>query len=78
MYHIYGKNNCIYCTMSKNLLDRKGLPYKFLNVQENENHAAMFSNIFPDAKTFPQIIYMDDWNRKVIGGYTELEALLRQ
>lgn len=75
MYFIYGKSNCPYCHMAKALLDRKGIPYKWYNIETDEKAREVFSLVFPNAKTVPQIL---NSNEIPIGGYTELEALLRQ
>lgn len=71
---IYGKDNCMYCTMAKNLLDRKGHTYDFRNMQKNPAWAIMFEDKFPDAKTVPQIVDPEGYH---IGGFTDLEEYLR-
>jgi glutaredoxin len=60
MIEIYGKTFCPYCDKAKALCEREGLEYSYKE----------FFNIFPTARTFPQIKI--DGND--IGGYTELEA----
>ena len=63
---IYTKENCVFCTRAKTVLE----PYnpKILKLDEDFNREQFFE-IFPTAKTFPQIII----NGEKIGGYTELE-----
>jgi len=63
---IYTKENCVFCTRAKALLE----PYnpKILKLDEDFNREQFFE-IFPTAKTFPQIIINDE----KIGGFTELE-----
>lgn len=68
---IYGKPNCPYCDMAKSLSDRKGHDtiYKTLDIDYS---FADISKLFPQARTFPQIIV----DGKAIGGYSDLEELI--
>ena len=69
MIEIYGKTFCPYCDNAKALCEREGLEYSYKELDKDFNREEFF-NIFPTARTFPQIkIDGDD-----IGGYTELEA----
>jgi glutaredoxin 3 len=63
---IYSKPLCPFCVQAKTLAERKGydLTYKMLN--EDFTRDELF-DIFPDARTFPQIIV----DGKKIGGFTE-------
>ena len=63
---IYTKENCIFRTRAKAVLE----PYnpKILKLDEDFNREQFFE-VFPTAKTFPQIII----NGEKIGGFTELE-----
>ena len=67
MIEIYGKDNCAYCNMAKQLCESKGLDfvYKSLDVDYKQDE---FFEKFPGARNFPQII-MDG---EAIGGFTEL------
>jgi len=56
---IYGKLDCKYCIMAKQLLDDKNIKYVFKNIKELLYH---------NFKTIP-IIYI---NNNYIGGYKEL------
>ena len=71
MIEIYGKENCGYCNMAKQLCESKGLDfvYKSLDVDYKQDD---FFEKFPTARTFPQIT-MDG---KAIGGFTELRELV--
>ena len=71
MITIYGKDACGYCNMSKTLCESKGVEYTYKQLGEDYT-ADEFSELFPQARTFPQII-MDD---KPIGGFNELRDLL--
>jgi glutaredoxin 3 len=71
MIEIYGKPNCGYCNMAKQICESKGLDfvYKSLDVDYKQDE---FFEKFPAARTFPQII-MDG---EAIGGFTELRDKL--
>ena len=67
MIEIYGKTFCPYCDKAKALCEREGLGYSYKELDKDFTREEFF-NIFPTARTFPQIkIDGDD-----IGGYTIL------
>ncbi len=68
---IYGKPNCTYCTMAKNLAENKGAEVRYLSMGEDYT-AKNFMAEFPTARTFPQIVF----NGEKIGGYSALLTLL--
>jgi len=70
MIEIYGKDNCPYCDMAKNLCEQKGLDYEYKQLGTDFDRDEMLST-FPGARTFPQIIL----DGQKIGGYTELKEL---
>ena len=69
MIEIYGKTFCPYCDKAKALCEREGFEYSYKELDKDFTREEFF-NIFPTARTFPQIKI--DGND--IGGYTELEA----
>lgn len=69
MYYIYGRQNCSYCEAAKALLNRKGLAFKYFDIEQVPEYLEAFKAMFPNAKTVPQI--HEDGN--YIGGYKELE-----
>jgi|TARA_R110000803_G_scaffold52157_1_gene107435 glutaredoxin len=66
---IYSKENCVYCTKAKALLKEHDPMVLMLDRDFNREE---FFKIFPDAKSFPQIII----SGKHIGGYNEAEKYL--
>ena len=72
MIEIYGKTFCPYCDKAKNLCEREGLDYTYKQLDTDFSRDEFF-NIFPAARTFPQIKI--DGND--VGGYTELESWLQ-
>ena len=70
MIIIYGKTQCPYCDMAKNLCEQKGLDYEYKQLGTDFDRDEMIST-FPGARTFPQIIL----DGQKIGGYSELKEL---
>tara|TARA_A200000159_G_C7190641_1_gene283647 strand:- start:197 stop:415 length:219 start_codon:yes stop_codon:yes gene_type:complete len=71
MIIIYGKEQCPYCDMAKDLVERKELEYQYKQLGKDFAFKDLVER-FPTARTFPQIVM--DGNS--IGGYTELEKLI--
>ena len=63
---IYSKENCVFCVKAKAVLEKHNPEVLMLDEDYNRDE---FFEIFPTAKTFPQIII----NEEKIGGYQELE-----
>ena len=70
MIEIYGKEQCPFCVKAKNLAERMGHDYTYLQLGIDFEFPE-FVKKFPIARTFPQIIA----DGKEIGGYTEYELL---
>ena len=66
---IYSKDNCIFCTKAKAVLSSHNPQVLMLDEDYSRDQ---FFEIFPTAKTFPQIII----NGEKIGGFHELELSL--
>jgi glutaredoxin 3 len=70
---IYTTKICPYCIMAKRLLDRKGLQYTEINVDEKDGlREEMMAKT--KRRTVPQI-YIGDFH---VGGFEELYALEQQ
>jgi len=68
MIEIYGKDNCPYCDMAKNLAERKNLEYTYYKLGTDFDQLDLFTK-FPTARTYPQI----KAHGQSIGGYQEFE-----
>jgi len=66
MVKIYGKANCAWCKEAKKLVERYSIPYEYIDVGYTDGMKELME-IFPDAKTVPQIW----WHGRHIGGYQE-------
>ncbi len=71
MIEIYGKTQCPFCTMAKDLVKQKELQFEYKELGKDFDRDEMIAT-FPTARTFPQIIL----NGEKIGGYQELKAHL--
>lgn len=69
MVIIYGSPKCSYCEMALDLVNRYQLDYEYFSVTDVENQIK-FRELFPEAKTIPQIV----WNGNHVGGYTEFAS----
>ena len=75
MYLVIGRQNCPYCEKAKELLERNGEEYLYVDITSGDCITdALWKNFLVDdlkAKTVPQVF-------KLVGGYTELvhEGLL--
>lgn len=70
---IYTTNSCPYCVKAKNLLDKKSLKYKEVNVGFDENKWSEMISRSGGKRTVPQIFI----GGVSIGGCDELYALER-
>ena len=68
---IYSIPNCPYCVKAKNLAMNKGHEVIY-NMMGQEFLATYVRELFPTARTFPQIIV----DGEKIGGYVELEKMI--
>lgn len=68
MIEIYGRNNCTYCQKAKALCREYRLSFTYYPIDQDGEHFIKFMELFPDAKTVPQIM----WDNRYIGGYNEL------
>lgn len=67
---IYSTQVCPYCTLAKNLLTKKGLPFTEIDASAPEERLALIEKA-GGRKTVPQIFI----NHVHIGGYDDLAAL---
>ncbi len=70
---MYGTMSCPYCVRARELLDRKGVGYRWINVA---NNAALYNKMIrlSGGETVPQILI----NGQPIGGCDEMHALEHQ
>ena len=77
-YTIYSKPSCGYCSQAKDLLTMEQLPFDYLTLGTHYS-LQEFMELFPNAKSFPQIFVVDkNGNKELVGGYSELVEHLKQ
>jgi len=70
-YIVYSKEDCVFCEKAKTLLTKHAIPFEEYVVPKHLTLRELKEQ-FPLARTVP-IILKDG---KMIGGYTELQAIL--
>lgn len=71
MITIYGKPTCRYCDMARKLCETRGVEYTYYSIGTDCTQEE-FSNVFPEARTVPQIIV----DGEKIGGFDGFGAYL--
>ena len=71
---IYSTNSCPYCVRAKQLLERKGIEYKEINLSQEPAEARIELMQRTNHRTVPQIFIEDQF----IGGFDQLYALERE
>ena len=72
---IYGKANCQYCIKAVSLVTQKNIQFEYLSLGADFDREELLE-MFPDAKTFPQIEVLTEVGLEYVGGYTELVEYL--
>ena len=73
MIEIYGKDNCIYCKMAVDLVEKHNLQYKYYKLG-SEYTVEQYQEKFPGRRTVPGIII----HNFPIGGYDELVGYVEE
>jgi glutaredoxin len=73
MYTVYSKDNCVFCTRAKQLLDRFDYQYQEIRLGEDITREE-FLEKYPDQRTMPLIISEESGT---IGGYQQLVEHLK-
>ena len=68
---IYSKENCIFCRKAEAFLKTKGIPFKEIDVTDNDELREKLVDLSGGRTTVPQIFIGD----VAIGGYTDMMAL---
>ena len=73
MIEIWGKPQCPYCDAAKRLCETRGLKYTYKQLDADFTREEVLE-MFPGARTFPQIIV----GGTKIGGYDKLGSYLEE
>ena len=71
---VYSTNACPYCVRAKQLLERKGIEYKEVNLSKEPAEVRMELMQKTNYRTVPQIFIKEQF----IGGFDQLYALERE
>jgi len=71
MIEIYGKSSCPQCHQAKSFCDTRKLEYTYKQLDKDFTREQIFE-MFPGAKTFPQICI----DGKSVGGYSQMVTYL--
>lgn len=71
---IYSTTVCPYCVRAKQLLERKGIEYKEINLSKEDPQVRLDLMQRTNHRTVPQIFI----NEQFIGGFDQLYALERE
>lgn len=74
-YEIFVKTDCNFCKKAVDMLSMKHIPFIVTVCDKNPEYLEAIKKQY-NWQTVPIVIEFEDDNRKVIGGYDELEALL--
>ena len=72
MVTIYGTPNCRYCSMSKQFLNAKGVPFEYVDISLMSDRVALEVKLGATVRSVPQI-FIDDVH--LPKGYAELVEL---
>jgi|TARA_R110002153_G_scaffold172906_2_gene325711 glutaredoxin len=75
LFKVYGKKDCMYCTLAVELLEMLNKDYIYM-VLDEDYPMSDFKSVFPEAKSIPQIITISNTEINKIGGYENLKELL--
>ena len=72
-YTIFGHDQCGFCRRAKQVLEEKGLPFRYVDIhEENISKADLSKTVGHDVTTVPQILY----GQTYVGGFEALERHL--
>jgi glutaredoxin len=76
-YRIYGYEGCPFCLKAKGLLADKTIPFEFVEIPERTERTRFLDERGFEApnRTFPRVYALEDGEEKLVGGYSDLEAL---
>lgn len=70
MYKVYGKPSCTFCLRAKKLLERKGVEFEYIDIQQD---AWGYEVVVSSGQRTVPVIYQDE---KLVGGFEELNKKL--
>ncbi len=71
---VYSKSACSQCYTAKRLLERRGLPFEVIQIDDEAERQAFYERCGPSVRQMPQIFIND----QRVGGVAGLQAALAQ
>lgn len=73
-FTVFGRPGCGFCVRATQLLEGRGLPFKYVDIQEEGiSKADLSKTVGKTVETVPQIFH----GQQYVGGCTDLEAYLK-
>lgn len=73
-FTVFGRPGCGFCVQAKKVLEQKGLPVKYVDIQaENISQADLEKTVGKPVRSVPQVFH----GEKHLGGYQELVEYLK-
>ena len=73
-FTVFGRPGCGFCVRAKQLLEARGFPFKYVDIQaEGISKADLSKTVGKTVETVPQIFH----GQQYVGGCTDLEAYLK-
>ena len=73
-FTVFGRPGCGFCVRAKQLLETRGFPFKYVDIQEEGiSKADLSKTVGKTVETVPQIFH----GQQYVGGCTDLEAYLK-
>jgi glutaredoxin 3 len=73
LVRVYSKKNCPFCVRAKDLLQRKGVPFEEIDVEEKDELRIWLAET-TGQRTVPQIFA----GERSLGGFSDIDALDQQ
>ncbi len=74
-FTVFGRPGCGYCVQAKRVLEINELPFRYIDIHaEGITAADLEKTVGRPVRTVPQIFH----GKKYLGGYTELDAYLKE
>jgi glutaredoxin len=70
---VYGREDCGYCKLAKNLLEQKEIPFEYVSLETPEQQADLLEFVSPLIRSVPVVVINGKW---IPGGYEELAKLV--
>jgi glutaredoxin len=72
---VYGREDCGYCKLAKQLLEQKEIPFEYVSLETAEQQADLLEFVSPLIRSVPVVVINGKW---IPGGYEELAKIVRE